>query len=437
LLLLKIKFSLIRVYYATVQGDYKKEYMMRLMRILLAALVVPAFMFAEGEYKVKGFGTLSAITIDKKNAVFMPYIDQISGAEKGRADFGSGSVLGGQFDYIWTDGLQFSTQNVIRKDVDDHYSPATQTLNIGYNFAQEYNVKVGRIGYPFFNYSDTLYMGYGMPYLRAPYDLYSIFTFTNYNGAQLTNRKMLGNYFVETKVGYGNTNQNIMVGVGKSPLELDKARIASVQFGDDKLTFRIAYMDALVTISNGKANDLFTALKNIPKYKYLADQNEVIGKKGTYLTVGSKYDDGVVFVEGEYGKRTTEGFFPNIEAFYIASGYRIDNFTPYIMCSGRFQKNKYSADAIQIVNQATGALASGLKYVLDRDYSQRTYSLGARYDFKDNMALKFQWDTSKPLKDDKNGVFLNKDGSNADGSNKIGSKMGTVNTFSLSLDFVF
>ncbi|OFA03473.1 hypothetical protein [Duganella phyllosphaerae] len=121
--------------------------------------------------------------------------------------------------------------------------------------------------------------------------------------------------------------------------------------------------------------------------------------------VGVGYDPGAWFVQAEYTGVKLPGITPSGWGAYVIGGYRIGNFTPYLIHAKSWTAN-----------------VRGLS-----TFDQRTTSLGLRWDAMKNIAVKMQVDQIKP-DSDSNGYFINV---------RPGLSGSNVRLVSLAVDFVF
>jgi predicted porin len=109
------------------------------------------------------------------------------------------------------------------------------------------------------------------------------------------------------------------------------------------------------------------------------------------LTLGVNYDPGDWFFMSEWIQSQTRY---NSNAMYVSTGYRFNKLTPYLIHSQN-TVGSFPSDAIP-------SAAS----VLRANRSQKTDSVGVRWDFMKNYDCKFQYDRVK-LSDNSNGFLIN------------------------------
>jgi hypothetical protein len=166
----------------------------------------------------------------------------------------------------------------------------------------------------------------------------------------------------------------------------------------------------------------------------LADRYSLDDMQIKIYSVGANYDPGQWFVMGELAKFVGDGFLQDSNSGYVTFGYRIDKFTPYATYA-QINTDRVIEDGISTTGLpgpfATGAdsLSAGINAtLLNFASSQKSVSLGLRWDFSRSADLKIQYDRLSP-EDDTYGRLGNvAPGFTADDD---------VNVFSAAIDFVF
>jgi predicted porin len=168
----------------------------------------------------------------------------------------------------------------------------------------------------------------------------------------------------------------------------------------------------------------------------LADTYDTSDLDIKIYTIGATYDPGAWFAMAEYVHFAGDGFLQDADAGYVTFGYRIDKFTPYVT----YAQSDTDLDDPAVIDTtgmpavlAGGAnvLAGGLNTSLSGfANSQKSYSVGVRWDFSRSADLKIQYDRLT-LEDGTAGRLGNKaaDFNPQDGDN--------VDVFSAAIDFVF
>jgi hypothetical protein len=382
-----------------------------LIATALAASCVTARSDASDMFSVSGYGTLGVVHSSEADADFAPVLGTPSGA--GRTDRTSASPdtrVGLQVDARFSDKFSGTAQFVSELDEHNSYEPELVAANVKYQFTPAFSVTAGRFVAPFYMLSDFQRVGYAYTWVRPPAEVYN--TAFNLDGASATYRFTVGSVALSAQAFYGHTETAgvIVDGMGGVTVQAD--------FGAS--TIRAAHIRGSATVANEQLSQALALYR--PAFGDLADQYEIRGDDVRFTALGYSYDPGSWFLKSEVTRVTGE---PNLlgktTRLFVGAGARFDKFTPY----ATFAKVKMDSaltlgagDPIGIIN---GALAG-------TNVGRKSYTLGARWDFRTNMDLKLEFTHSK-----------NDSGSNGDLRNTgPGFVPGRAyNLVSVSYDFVF
>jgi predicted porin len=179
----------------------------------------------------------------------------------------------------------------------------------------------------------------------------------------------------------------------------------TVEYG--ALNLHIAYQQA--AYSYDPLDALFDAFRQFgPQGTALADKHDLDDKRAQLITAGAVYDPCKWFATGEWGRRNLHSAAGASNAWYLSGGYRLAKLTPYL-------------------TYAT-AKAAALNALLATTGAQNTISVGSRWDVMKNVDLKLQYDHID-LGAGSAGTLINVQPGFQPG--------GTVNVFSITIDFVW
>lgn len=322
-------------------------------------------------FKLSGFGTLGAShsSEDRGDYVLDSTMPKGAGLSNDWA-IGNDSRIGAQVSAKFTPRITAVLQVISEYQEDNTYNPSLEWANIKYSFSPDLNVRLGRIALPTFLNSDTRDVGYSYPWVHPPVDLYRQLTITHSDGIDATYRFTAGEATSVIKAIYG---RNELARPTSTSTSKDLWGIFdSVEYGP--ATFHLGYQERISS-----------------------SLNHVTGvtspwAKTSDLSAGAIYDSGNWFVTGEWIQRkstTKKG------AMYVSAGYRINKLTPYMI---------YSQDSPS--SFLPGAPPPTATAIQNAEKSQRTLSLGTRWDFKRNVDLKLQYDLVR-LGANSNGHLIN------------------------------
>ncbi|HUW76662.1 MAG TPA: hypothetical protein VMV70_08255 [Gallionella sp.] len=409
----------------------------RLTRIALLALALystgaradapedkPIFSFS-------GFGTLGVVHSSENQADFTSSILKPNGAGYSHAlSPDVDSLIGGQVTANFTPKLSAVLQVIAEQNYNNSYRPHVQWANIQYQLTPEFSVRAGRTVLPTFLLSDTRKVAYTYPWVRPPLEVYRLAPITASDGIDAS-----------YQIHVGDITNNLQVHVGKSDNQLPnnagdiKARQSwSLAYTGEyhATTLHIGYESTHLTLDG--VRPIFDAFRQFgPEGIALANKYDVDNKALSVITMGARYDPGKWFVMGEVGHLVTHSFFGKATGWYLSGGYRLGEFTPYLTY-GEAKADNLSDPGLNLstlppslAGPAAG-LNAALNSLLSTKVVQNTLSIGGRWDFMTNVALKLQYDHTD-IGTGSSGML-----SNIQPGFQTGGK---VNMFSATIDFVF
>lgn len=439
---------------------------------LAVALAVPGLMVmgsakADTEFNFSGFGTVGYSHNNNKEADFAASLYAPNGVGKTHSTaLSSDSRAGVQASANFGHGLSGVVQVVSDIRYDNSYQPKFEWANLKYDVTKDTHVRVGRVVAPMFMYSEYRNVGYALTPVHASWDVYGQNPLTHIDG---------GNVGTKFDVAGGILSLGATGGRVKDTLN-QSAVSGSGAFGNlgyeiGSSTFALAYGKFRInTILPGISQfqtqlvDPYGAMLGYP-----VDKFQLHDLRGHLIDLGYSYDPGTWLLQAEYVQRVSKAtLVPSTHSWSALAGYRFGKFTPYASFSkvttqlrsidptqaqvpAQLQAAYYGCLATpgmtqDICNQAipqfvpTATLAGTINYVdgmLNKQFSERydqhTVSVGVRYDFYKNLALKAQYDRiSKPA-----GSFGEFVVPAAGFASSWSDYSKTVNILTVNLDFVF
>ncbi len=380
----------------------------------------------------RGFGTLGVARSSSTQAEFVRDLSQPKGLSDGKWSARIDSILGGQVNWQLTQELGLVGQAVSRLRYNEKRSPEITWAFARWEIAPDIAVRAGRIGADFIMLADSRLVGYSYLAARPSSDFFGPLFFHHFDGADLSVSKSLGNGVVRAKVFIGATHEKT---ANKQDIwDTSGSRVGGVVLDYWQGPWQLRANVARIKFSNGMdvspLPDLLKAagtFLNAPS-AFLAAQS-LEGKD----TISRFYSLGVVYeAKGFQAQGMANCIRHEVEllqnscAGYALVGYRSGALTPYAGISAWKSSRR---------NQSTGLPATPpfanlnaiFASVMDATRSdQRTYTLGARWDVKPNVALKLQWDA---IQGDSSSVFPVR--------NEQSGWDGRTNVISVVSDFVF
>ncbi len=376
----------------------------------------------ESSLSLRGFGTLGLARSSSDHAEFVRDLSQPVGIKGGRWSGRIDSILGLQANWQATPQLELVGQVVSRLHYDRSHDPELMWAFARWEPDPRLMFRGGRIGADFMMLADSRLVGYSYLPVRPPTDFFGPLFFSHFDGGDVTGTLPLGNGLIRGKLFAGKTDEKSAGGLGVWDTSGSPVAGLVVDYVAGPWQFRMNA--ARIRF----ASDMNTAFLSVPLRVAgaTAAADSLITKDTStrFLSLGVVYDQGPLLVQGMVNRIQHESeIFEDSHAAYILVGYRMDTVTPYVGISRwKTTPETYSAGL-----PAGHPLNSAYKqFMAVARIDRTTYSVGARWDFYANLALKFQWDAVRATADTRFS-FLNPDP----------AFDGKTDVFSVTLDFIF
>lgn len=399
--------------------------------LLLPGLPVSAADAEPDRVTLSGFGTLGLVRSSEDSADYVA--GQFRPVGAGYTDTWShkpDSRLGAQLSFTLTDHWSGIVQAIVEQRHDDGYEPVLEWANLRYAFTPDFSMSVGRVVLPTFMVADTRKVGYANPWVRPPPELYSLSPMTSSDGIELRLRNRIGAWTHTTDLTAGAGQVDVGPGV--------KVDVRS-QFGiyqtaeNGAWTLRASFLSGDLRIAS--LYPLFDAFRMFgPAGDAIADRYAVDGKPARIWTVGASYQPFDWFIMAEVGKVDTRSILGASTAGYLTAGRRFGTITPYFTYARAYRNDATTTPGLDPSSLPPGLapvavqLNAQLNRILATAPEQSTLSAGVRWDFRADMAFKFQFDHID-VDEGSNGMFTNLQPGFSPG--------GSADIVSVSLDFVF
>lgn len=362
---------------------------MRLNNFIILVVFVTSSLLADNfETSFNYFGNLTASSLNKDKFYIKGYqVDDV----QDYFELSTYSKLGFQT-MIYNDKFTFVAQAVSHY-VDDSLNLDLTWLNAKYKIRDDFSIRVGRIQSAMFLNSDVRDIDYVNTWAIEPNAFYTMLPMRYYDGLDISYEKVIGDYYINiTITPYGEVSADIDDMVSGSTLDVSDMHMVSLVLSNNDFKFKTSYAQVTMNIPIYDVNyhSIIQTLQDegndISKYNY-------IDKKISFLTLGLEYNYENYSFLTEIAKRDSVSLLPDTIAYYTMLSYRYDKFIPFIMYSSNNNDSSHF-DTTNINDTATnGVTKTELEKILyQTNDSQRTFSIGFRYDLKTGIALKFQVD---------------------------------------------
>lgn len=370
---------------------------------------VPAF-------TLKGFGTAAATRSNDDNAEFVRDLSQPNGL-KGRWSGKVDSVLGIQADFRISDNTSAVVQGITRYRYDGSWRPELSWAFLRHEFSPDVTARVGRLGTEFYMLADSRLVGYSNLTIRPAPEYYGPLVLSYFDGFDVSATTPLGAGLLRGKLFAGLAAEKTPFA---EPLTWDLRDSPMVGGNIDYLVgawqFRIGH--AQIQFKNDQPINQMAGFD----LTGLAPELKIVNTTTNFDSIGMVYDEGPLQVHGMLSRIGYDSaVYEDTRAGYLVVGYRIGRFTPYVGLS------RAKSKAAKLTTPLPPFLNQQIRQIMAQTHSdQHTITLGTRWDFQQNLALKAQLD-----------FVRGNDHSRFPVRNANPDWDGRMTVFSVALDFVF
>lgn len=404
---------------------------MKYIYICLTLMLLPQFAQAS-DLKLSGFATLSAVKTNKEDIQFIQNNTLPTGAAD-EWEFDNDTVLGLQAQYKISDKFSAVAQILSRRNYKNNYEPTLDWAYISYKYNSNLRLRAGRFVSPVFLGSDSRNVNYSNVWVRPVIDLYSQATINNVDGIDAIYSNFYGDLSYQIQAYAGKFDKLYFPGKSYIKFHHMAGLVGTLEY--DSWTFRAGYMNAQHSTISAEGEYVPDSVRMIVStdnelgLTIDAQNNSCFGTTCSDLITNIQdvfsiiqrkrrpfnltnlavvYDNGSYFGQFEWAHREARSSLANGIAAYAMFGYRFNSLTPYIGYSyAKTLTETFTLDVDQSIKDSLDPQIVGLgrvpldEYVVRNSNSRsNTITAGLRWDFYQKMALKFQVDSFRALKND-------------------------------------
>ncbi len=344
---------------------------------------------------IHAFGTLGAARSTSSTAQYVRDSSQPYGL---KTDWSPNidSVLGAQANFNFTASTEAVVQVISRYRYNGHWGPEVSWAYIGHEFTPGLKLRAGRLGTEFYMLSDSRLIGYSNLTIRPAPDFFGPLIFSYFDGADISGSLPIGSGLLRAKLFQGYSPEKTPF-YGDIAWDLSGSRLRGgyLDYLNGPWQVRLSHAEVRFSSHEIPVNQLaapylspYLAFLSSPNITTLVPELSTVGTTSGFSSLGVVYDDGPFRLQAMYGRirHETRSYENSWSAFVLAS-YRIGEVTPYL----GYSTVKSSQRALS--NPPPAMLAPVVDNLRRPAHMDRhTVTLGARWDFRENMALKAQLD---------------------------------------------
>lgn len=408
----------------------------KLSACLLAAALAPAAHAQSPTWSFSGYGTAGVVRSDNDRADYR--VDAFKPDGPGFTREWSHEVdsrIAGQASATFGPGVTGVLQVISEQRYDGSWEPTVEWLNVRWQVTDDLALRAGRVVLPLFMVTDSRRVGYANPWVRPPVEVYGLVPVTNNDGMDASWRLAHGGSTTTFQLTAGGSDSRFpgSDAFGQGKAEVRRLWTLVTAFERGPFTARVNYGEARLTIA--AFEPLFEGFRRFgPPGAAIASRYSLDGRKVDFLALGTQYDPGAWFAMAEWARFDTHSILGLRTAWYASAGARVGAWTPYVTYASVETAGPRTDPGLPVsmLPPQAAPIAAQLNAALNAQLAsaplQDTVSIGVRWDFARNAALKLQYDRVD-LGAGSSGTFVR-----LQPGFELGGKVGI---FSAAVDFVF
>ncbi|WP_440053816.1 porin [Pseudoalteromonas sp. T1lg65] len=355
---------------------------------VLSLFTVSTYGFCQ-DLKISGFGTVTMGSTLESDKSLGFYNDDVQ--------FKPESLAGIQFYSDISNNTSATIQLTARGQND--FDAEIEWLYLTHIINRNWSVKVGKFRTPFYNFSESLDIGYSYHWIRPPQSVY-IPLFNNMEGVNAMYRSVIGEVDSDLQMFYGTLHEQTPGG----PVDIDFMAGFSWSLQKDWFSMRTSYFKSKVTIPPVFAGNVLALLptESIPGSQAMPGPalptvsmdvaNAIIPQGDSATNAGialkAEFDDWMVL--GEYTiNKVEDSVFTNPTGYYVSFVYFLGDFQPHFTYENFDTDPQFNILKLIDNNDPVKPLLE--KAIGETDEDKKTYTLGVKYNLNSGTVLKLDY----------------------------------------------
>ena len=366
------------------------------LAIAIAVLATSTVHAESSDLNIYGFMSVGAGILDNDNVT-------IEGFE-GEGNFKQDTILALQVSKQVNDKTTVTGQ-LVSRGTDDFKTEAAWAF-VAYQATEDFTARMGRLRIPFFYYSEFLEVGYAYNWVRLPSDVYNI-PFSSFDGVDFTQQFSIGNVDNNIQVNYGRLTDELnifdedyksdfsnMAGIslnstyGDWGFRIGGQRTEMTLDSQTSTAYQMAVLSGMDPTEAAEANKLRRIDQGQSSAALVAAQLQLDVDTDEEFTFDGHtadfYNVAIMYDNGDYS------FITEMVAIEYESGLLVDNRAWLASVAKRIG----STTTHLTYSSSRDVLNSGdsgkLQEALNLQGEDESVTLGLRYDYDVNTALKFE-----------------------------------------------
>lgn len=379
-----------------------------MIKALIALFIFSLPSILHANVRFSGFGNIGVVATDSDYLGYRNNTSQAFVKFSGDLDFRTNSKLGLQLEWQGDSDFDAVAQVLLQENEQEAISDYFRLAFLRYKPKANLDIRIGRVPLDTFLITEYREVDYAFPWAKAPNEVYGIIPFYFVDGIDVSYTLPLDNFSFLSKIYSGSSRSNIGSLQFADLIEISNITGLSLELQSFNWMVSTKFSRGTFDKNPDGTMDLIEGLKTFkpywPNVEPFSKQFELKDASAEYISIGGRYDWNNLTFYGEFANISSDQrAIADLSSGYFSATYRLDSFQLFtnfsFTDSGRY---KYSADednAIEITSLPAEAqthfavLKEGMESVANYyASSQRTVTIGGRWNLNESTALKLQLD---------------------------------------------
>ncbi|QEP42354.1 hypothetical protein D5085_03915 [Ectothiorhodospiraceae bacterium BW-2] len=378
---------------------------LKLLSFPLAGLLLLAVSDGWGSaLQLNGYGTLAYSVDDNSSLAPLRDINQRDMPSSRDGYWQLDSRLGVQLSYRIDSRFEAVGQLSLRPQHQITLKSSTELAYLRWQMTPRFQLRLGKVGYAAYLMSDHRNLGYGYSWLRPPPEYYGWAPIYSVLGVDASWSLYQGTTHWELRLQGGGEDMVVPWGDESWDIAYRDLQTLTLSRIDRHWTLKLGLSRYGVDNEPRIMQPVLAGLQEVARLgvagvsgesQWLYDGLNYDAIKQRYGSLGVLYDSGRWFAQGELGvvDASARGGI-NANMGYVAAGHRFGLWLPYAIFGYARSEPIYEAqyDWAVVDPDLVSLQQVAVTTINALRIEQQTLSIGTRWDFQPQMALKLQWD---------------------------------------------
>lgn len=348
-----------------------------------------------------GFATLGLVHSDSDIYGYRRDISEDTGVFDGDIDVKNNSLLGLQFDHLFSSKTDFVIQAVIRHRSKNNLNRTISLAFLRHQLTPHWQVRVGRIAPDLFMLTESRDIDFSYIWATVPKEVYSIIPYRHIDGGDISYERHLDTGKLTTRLFAGSSEGEV---IGGGELETVKSeKMLGVSITYDEFEWSIQGKYTRTTFANEAATNLFirNQIANVPDFIWpnkstFIPRIGIESKTAKYSAINGQRMFGNWILSAEFSRISSSSELLNkISNYYISAAYQFDHHSFYAVL-GSSSSDSWEFNEPDVATQFIPELIHGIEENFNfYSANQKSYSLGWRWNASASTSLTFQYTHTK------------------------------------------